>query len=65
MEAKDTVMKSEIVSPKFPDYIPCAVWDILEAQAEVTWKIAQEEKEKQMIAEGWRLSEPFNPTPKE
>ena len=37
MKAKDTVMGIEIVSPRFPDYIPCAVWDVLEAQAEISF----------------------------
>ncbi len=41
LTAKDTVLGLEIVSPKFPDYIPCAVWDVLERQAEITWDKAK------------------------
>ena len=44
MEAKDTVMKLEEVAPKFPDYIPCAVWDVLERQAEISFKAGQESR---------------------
>ena len=46
MEAKDTVMKLEVVSPKFPDYIPCAVWDVLDKQAEISFKAGFEEGRK-------------------
>ena len=40
MNWEDTMLGPEIVSPKFTDYIPCAVWDVLGTQAKITWDIA-------------------------
>ena len=48
MKAEDTVMSLEIVSPKFPDYIPCAVWDVLQAQAEISFKAGIKEGEQRL-----------------
>ena len=49
MEAKDTVIGIDLIIPKFTDYVPSAVYGLLDEQSEISFKLGKQVGRKEVV----------------